>query len=156
LLGGSWLDFREPFERVLYLDPGNLDALIHLSGIAARERRLEQLDSLTDRIIQISPQLESENAVLRRHHLEGLLGFVIRGQRAVAFADTAETARIMAALRKAPDSIAQRSGGIVVFTTGDLVVGRRIWRLFTEPSRGRGLRVLAHLTLAELEVMTGR
>ena len=155
-LGGSTFDAREPFERVLSLDPGNHDALIHLSGMAARERRLEQLDSLTHRILQIFPQPEFETAVLRRHHLEGLLGFVIRGQRAVAFADTAETARFMAALLKAPDSIAQRTGGIVVFQTGDLVVGRRIWRLFTEPSRGRGLRVLAHLTLAKLEVMTGR
>jgi tetratricopeptide (TPR) repeat protein len=155
-LGASWLDAREPFERVLSLDPGNQDVPYHLSGIAARERRLEQLDSLTDRILQIFPQPEFENAVLLRHHLEGLLGFVIRGQRAVAFADTAETARFMAALRKAPDSIAQRTGGIVVFNTGDLVVGRRIWRLFTEPSRARGLRVLAHLTLANLEVMTGR
>ena len=136
--------------------PANHDALLHLSGMAARERRLEQLDSLTDRILQIFPQPEFETAVLRRHHLEGLLGFVIRGQRAVAFGDTAETARFMAALRKAPDSIAQRTGGIVVFQTGDLVVGRRIWRLFTEPSRARGLRVLAHLTLAQLEVMTGR
>jgi tetratricopeptide (TPR) repeat protein len=62
----------------------------------------------------------------------------------------------MATLRKAGDEIAQPTGGAVVAATGDLVVGRRIWRLFTEPSRSRGLRVLAHLTLAKMELMTGR
>ena len=62
----------------------------------------------------------------------------------------------MATLRKAGDEIAQPMGGAVVFWTGDLVVGRRIWRLFTEPSRSRGVRVLAHLTLANMELMTGR
>jgi DNA-binding SARP family transcriptional activator/TolB-like protein len=140
-VGGSWLDAREPFERVLSIDPSHHDALFHLSNIAARERRLEQLDSLTDRLLQIFPE-------------PGRL--FLRGQRALAFADTAETARFMAALRKSGDDVAQWNGGAVVFMTGDLVVGRRIWRLFTEPSRSRGLRVLAHLTLAKMELMSGR
>jgi serine/threonine-protein kinase len=140
-VGSSWLDARELLERVLSIDPSHHHALFHLSGIAARERRLEQLDSLTDRLLQLFP--ESRRLFLR-------------GQRAVAFADTAQTARFMAALRKSDDDIAQWTGGVVVFTTGDLVVGRRIWRLFTEPSRSRGLRVLAHLTLAKMELMTGR
>jgi tetratricopeptide (TPR) repeat protein len=156
LLGGSWLDAREPLERVLSIDPRTWLALFYLSEIAARERQLERLDSLTDRIFQIFPQPGFEDPVLLRHSVYGTFGFVLRGQRAVAFADTAETTRFMAALRKASDAIAQRTGGIVVYTTGDLVAGRRIWRLFTEPSRARGLRVLAHLTLAKIEIMSGR
>jgi DNA-binding SARP family transcriptional activator/TolB-like protein len=141
VLGGSWLDAREPFQRVVSIDPTHQDALFHLSGIAAKERRLDELDSLTDHILRILPP-----------HPGGFY----RGQRAVAFGDTAETARFITALRKASDWIGQASGGMVAFTTGDLVFGRRAWRLFTEPSRSRGVRVLAHLTLAKMELMTGR
>jgi DNA-binding SARP family transcriptional activator/TolB-like protein len=141
VVGGSWLDARELFERVLSIDRSCLSAHFHLSWIAARERRLEQLDSLTDRMLQILPQPD---------------GLFLRGQRAIAFRDTVETARFMAALRKTADETAQWIGGVAVFSTGDLEIGRRIWRLFTEPSRSHGLRVLAHLTLAKMELMTGR
>jgi tetratricopeptide (TPR) repeat protein len=141
VLGHSWLDAREWFERVRSIDPSRLSAIDNLSKIAARERRLEELDSLTDRLLQVSLPPSS---------------WFYHGQRAVASSDTAETARFMATLRKAGDEIAQPIGGYVVFTTGDLLVGRRIWRLFTEPSRSRRLRVLAHLTLAKIELMTGR
>ncbi len=141
VLGHSWLDAREWLERVRSIDPSHLGVIFPLSAIAARERRLEELDSLTDRLLQVSSPPRS---------------WLLRGQRAVASGDTAETTRFMATLRKAGDEIAQPTGGAVVATTGDLVVGRRIWRLFTEPSRSRGLRVLAHLTLAKMELMTGR
>ena len=145
-LGSSWLDARELFERLLSVHPGYHDAQFHLSIIAAREHRLEQLDSLTDRLL----------ADRRPRKFPPSSTWFLRGQRAVAFGDTAEIARFMAALRRSGDDVAQPTGGAVVFTTGDLVVGRRIWRLFTEPSRSRGLRVLAHLTLAKMELMTGR
>lgn len=139
-LGRSWLDAREPFERVLAIDPGHQGALYHLSNIAARERKLGELDSLTERVLQIVPP--------------PAWGF--RGQRAVAFGDTAEVTRFVTGMRKYSDDLAQPTAGLVVFTTGDLVVGRRIWRMLAEPSRSRGVRVLAHITLAKMEVMTGR
>jgi Predicted integral membrane protein len=141
VLGHSWLDSREWFERVRAIDPSNLSAIAHLSHIAARERRLEELDSLTDSLRQMFSPPDS---------------WFYDGQRAVASGDTAAIARFMAALRKSDDDVAQPVGGYVVYITGDLAVGRRIWRLFTEPSRSRGLRVLAHLTLAKMELMTGR
>jgi tetratricopeptide (TPR) repeat protein len=141
VLGHSWLDAREWFERVRSIDPSHVSATVYLSRIAARERRLVELDSLTDRLLQVFSPPRS---------------WYYHGQRAVASGDTAETARFMATLRNAGDEIAQPMGGAVVFWTGDLVVGRRIWRLFTEPPRSRGLRVLAHLTLAKMELMTGR
>ena len=140
-LGHSWLDAREWFERVRSIDPSHRGAIVNLTAIAARERRLEELDSLTDRLLEVFSPPSS---------------WFYQGQRAVASGDTAETARFMATLRKAGDETAQPIGGYVVFTTGDLAVGRRIWRLFTKPSRSRGLRVLAHLTLAKMELMTGR
>jgi tetratricopeptide (TPR) repeat protein len=140
-LGRSWLDARELLERVRSMDPEHQGAMVYLSSLAARERRLEQLDSLTDRILPtISPPNE----------------WFYRGQRAVASGDTAEIERFIATLRTAGEDIAQPMGGAVTYTTGDLAVGRRIWRMLTEPPRSRGIRFLAHLTLAEIELMGGR
>jgi tetratricopeptide (TPR) repeat protein len=140
IIGRSWLDARAPYERVLSIDPDHEDALEHLSAIAARERRLGALDSLTGRLQRIFPPP----------------AWFARGQRAVAFGDTAEIARFVAAMRETSDDIAQPLLGIVTFTTGDLTVGRRFWRLLTEPSRSPGVRLLAHLTLAKMELMSGR
>ena len=36
------------------------------------------------------------------------------------------------------------------------VGGRHLWRILAEPSRSRGVRVLANLTLAKIEIMAGR
>ena len=140
VLGGSWLDARAHFERVLSIDPYHQSSLYHLSNIAARERTKAQLDSLTTRVLQIVPPP----------------GWFFRAQRAIVFGDTAEVTRFVAALRGYSDDLAQPTAGFVVATTGDLVVGRRLWRLMTEPSRSRGVRLLAHLTLAKIELMSGR
>jgi tetratricopeptide (TPR) repeat protein len=127
---------------VIAIDPTHRDALYHLSTIAAKERRLQTLDSLTDHILKVLPPYP---------------GSFYQGQRAVAFGDTAGTTEFLTALRKIGDDwIGQASGGMVAFSTGDLSFGRRSWRLFTESSRSRGVRVLAHLTLAKMELMTGR
>jgi DNA-binding SARP family transcriptional activator/tetratricopeptide (TPR) repeat protein len=141
LLGLSWLDAREPFERVLSVQPDHHDVLFHLSGMAARERRLGALDSLTQHALQILPPPDS---------------WFFRGQRALVFGDTAELTRVLAAMQTYGEAYAQPLGGLMVFTTGDLATGRRIWRMFTEPSRSRGVRVLAYVTLAKIEVMSGR
>jgi DNA-binding SARP family transcriptional activator/TolB-like protein len=141
ILEHSWLDARNWFERVLAVDSGYQSALYHLSNIAAREHRLEELGSLTTHVLQIVPP--------------PAWGF--RGQRAIAFRDTAEISRFMAAIRNdSDDDAAQTTAGFAVYTTGDLDVGRRLWRLIAEPSRSRGVRLLAHLTLAKMELMTGR
>ncbi|HEX6105421.1 MAG TPA: BTAD domain-containing putative transcriptional regulator [Gemmatimonadales bacterium] len=131
----SWLEAREWFERVLAIDPSHRHALTHLSHIAARERRLGELDSL----LSLLPRGD----------------WFLRGQRAIVFGDTAAIDRFLARLREGGDEV-QPPAGFLVFTTGDLGTGRKIWRVFAGPSRSRGQRVLAHLTLAKMEVMTGR
>jgi len=141
VVGGSSLDAREDLlKRVLSIDPTNQDALYKLIALATRERRLDDLDSLTNLVLQIVPPP----------------GWVYRGQRAIVFGDTLETARFITALRKSGDAIAQPIAGAVTFNTGNLVVGRRLWGLITEPSRSRGIRALAHKTLAQIELMGGR
>ncbi|HEV8453460.1 MAG TPA: BTAD domain-containing putative transcriptional regulator [Gemmatimonadales bacterium] len=141
-LGRSWFDARQPFERVLSMEPRDPHALWNLSNIAARQRRVGELDSLTRRILQGNPgPLEAA---------------AVRAQRAIVVGDTAELARFMAQMRRASDNLAQPTVGFLTFTTGDLEAGRRLWGLITDPSRARATRMLAYKTLAQIELMSGR
>jgi serine/threonine protein kinase/tetratricopeptide (TPR) repeat protein len=142
LLGRAWVDAREPYERMLALDPGSAPSVFWLAAIAAREGRRTDLDSLTDRLLRLDPN--------------PVLAGIARAQRAVALGDTAGEARFVAELRTQPDPMAQVGGGLVTWTTGNLSAGRRLWRLITEASRSRGFRVEAHVTLAKIELTNGR
>jgi tetratricopeptide (TPR) repeat protein len=142
LLGRAWVDAREGFERALALGPENAEAIWWLAGIAATERRLPALDSLTNRLLQLDAA--------------PWLGVNAQGLRAIMMGDTAGEARFIADLRVRPDPWAQPSAGVVFWLTGDLSVGRRLWRLITEPHRSRGYREIAHVTLAKLELTNGR
>ncbi|HEX5963669.1 MAG TPA: protein kinase, partial [Gemmatimonadales bacterium] len=138
LLGRAWVDARAAYERVLALDPGSAWSLWWLAAIAAREGRRTDLDSLTDRFLQLKPHPD--------------YAATARAQRAVALGDTAGEARFVAELRTRPDREAQASGGFVTWTTGNLRTGRRLWRLIAEPSRSVGMRLRARLVLAKIEL----
>jgi serine/threonine-protein kinase len=142
LLGHAWVDAREGFERVVALEPGGAVATFWLAAIAAREGRLADLDSLTDRLLRLDP--------------DSFWVETARGQRAVALGDTAAEARFAADLRTRPDQWAQQSAGLVTWTTGNLAAGRRLWHLIAEPSRSAGFRELADVTLAKIELTGGR
>jgi len=142
LFGRSWVDAREPFERVLALDPGGAVATFWLAAIAAREGRRAEVDSLTDRLLRLDP--------------DSFWVATAVGQRAVALGDTAAGARFVADLRTRPDQWARESAGLVTWTTGNLTAGRRLWRLITEPSRSVSFRMMAHVTLAKIELSNGR
>ncbi len=115
VVGGSWTDARDAFEHVLALDPQNGQALWTLATIAAREGRRADLDSLTQRLLRLNPRPDIASNV--------------RGQRAIVLGDSAGLERFVADLRARPDNYAQGGGGYITFTTGDLTVGRRLWRL---------------------------
>jgi tetratricopeptide (TPR) repeat protein len=142
LLGLAWVDAREPFERALQLDPQSGLSLWTLATIAAREGRRAELDSLTNRFLQLQPASEYAGD--------------LRGQRAIVLGDTAELERFVADLRMRPDPLAQTGAGLVTNTTMNLTVGRRLWRLIAEPSRSPGMRALAHVILAKIELTNGR
>ena len=142
LLGRAWVDAREPFERALALDPGSAQSVWWLAAIAAREGRLTDLDSLTDRLLRLNPH--------------PFWAGTARGERAIALGDTAGEARFVADLRTRPDAWAQEGGGLVTWTTGNLPAGRRLWRLLTEPSRSVGMRLRARVVLAKIELSNGR
>jgi len=142
LNGYALVDAREPWEQVLKLDPRNASALGSLAAIAARDRRLADLDSLTQRYLQLNP-------------LPYFAGN-FAGQRAIVRGDSAGLERFIADLRSRPDLPAQLGAGVVTWATGDLDAGRRLWRLITEPNRSIGMRVLARVTLAKFELTNGR
>jgi DNA-binding SARP family transcriptional activator/TolB-like protein len=140
--GYAWVDGREAFEHVRALDPRNTAALWWLAAYAARDRRLADLDSLGERFLQPHPEpIDAGN---------------VEGELAVARGDSVGLERFIAEVRSRPDLPAQLGAGVVAWTTGDLVAGRRLWRLITEPNRSSGMRVLARATLAKLELTSGR
>jgi tetratricopeptide (TPR) repeat protein len=142
LNGYAWVDARNAFEQVLKLDPRNANALWQLAAYAARDRRLAELDSFTQRFLRLHPEPpDSGNA---------------EGQQAIARGDSAGLERFLADLRSRPDLQAQTGAGVVTWTTMDLIAGRRLWHLITEPNRSIGMRVLAWATLAKLELTNGR
>jgi tetratricopeptide (TPR) repeat protein len=138
----SWFEAQEAFERVLSMEPRDADALWHLSNIAARQRRIGELESLTHRLLQLNPP--------------PIRAAMARAQLAIVVGDTAALARFLAEIRKVSDDPAQPAVGFLTFTTGDLEAGRRLWRLIADPSRAPGTRVLAYKTLAQIELMSGR
>jgi DNA-binding SARP family transcriptional activator/TolB-like protein len=142
LLGRVWIDAREAFERALALGPEDASAIWWLAAIAARERRLADLDSLTNRFLRLDCPASCVG--------------MFRGRLATMKGDTTGEARFVAELREQPDRLAKLYAGFVPYTTGDLLVGRRLWRLITEPHRSRGFRMTAHLTLAKFELTNGR
>jgi DNA-binding SARP family transcriptional activator/TolB-like protein len=142
LNGYAWVDGREAWEQVLRLDPRNANALWEFAAYAARDRRLAELDSFTERFLQLHPEPRDSGN--------------LEGQRAIVRGDSAGLERFIADLRSRPDLPAQTGAGVVTWTTGDLAVGRRLWRLITEPNRSIPMRVLARVTLAKLELTNGR
>ena len=62
ITGRSVVDARDPFERLLRLDPTNRAALMHLLRIAAVEKRKESIDTLYERILaaRLTPIAEHE------------------------------------------------------------------------------------------------
>jgi DNA-binding SARP family transcriptional activator/TolB-like protein len=142
LLGRNRTDARGAFERALALGPEDAWAIWWLAAIAAWERRLSDFDSLTNRLLRLDAPCWCAG--------------LARGQRAIMMGDTAREARFVAELRQQPDPWAQLGAGLVAWTTGDLSAARRLWRLIAEPSRSRGFRMDAHVTLAKLELTNGR
>jgi len=142
LLGRSLTDVHKTYERALALGPEDAWAIWWLAAISAIDRRPSDFDSLTNRLLRLDTPCWCAG--------------LARAQRAIMMGDTAGEARFVAELRQQPDPWAQLGAGLVAMTTWDVSAARRLWRLITEPSRSRGFRMDAHVTLAKLELTNGR
>jgi len=63
LHGRSFAESSEAFERVLSYEPRDMASLIHLIRIAASEGRLDELDSLAARFVDINPEADRQYEV---------------------------------------------------------------------------------------------
>jgi eukaryotic-like serine/threonine-protein kinase len=142
LCGRSVSESREAWERVLDFDPSHLGALYHLAAVAAAERRLAELDELTERVVTLSPQSERT--------LEAL------ALRAFALGDTAEERRVVAELRRATDAILISIVRNVALFADNLDGALSLARLVAAPSRAPEVRALGHVQVAYLEAARGR
>lgn len=140
--GSPVSESREPWERVLSLEPDHGPALLHLARIAALERNDAELDSLVMAALDapVEGQYAGELQQLRTYALQGPeAGSEIRDRLATADDHTVAAA---------------------VWNVGafglDLRAARDLARLLTDPTRSPSVRALGHLDLAHIELALGR
>jgi len=137
--GRSLTDARDPFTRVLELDPGNPNALLHLVRIAALDRAGD-LDTLARAYLGRHP--DADRAV----EVQSLLAFVHR--------DSAAEVAAVTQLAHAGDLALDAAARSVAAFAQDMKGTERVVPLFAEPKRTlfymrRGRALAADLALAE-------
>lgn len=131
---------RESFERVLARRPDHGGSLLHLLGLAARERRLDELDSLSTTFLSLDPSSDYGLAVrlLRRALLDS--------------SDLAPSASELRASGDFPVLAAAAHLGQARHVSGVTLVASAL----TSPGRGSDTRATGHLTRAYAELARGR
>ena len=133
---------REAWERVLELDPNSVGAMWHLARVAALEGKTQELQSLADRILELSPEGD------RTLEIEALLAYGT-GNRA--------------AQKEALEGLREVSNTVVALTAWALAIsGDRpeavleVAEILTEPSRSRVVRAQGYSMMAYTELSRGR
>ena len=140
--GGPMGAARVPFQRVLSFEQEHTSALLHLARIAAAEQRRAELDSLTRRLIALSP--------------DGEWAVEARALRAYTSRDRAEQLRVIADLRTAPEGRIWNTARYVAVATHELEGAAELAVLLTASTRPAEVRALGHVALAYLQVARGR
>jgi len=144
---GPWMgrpvaEARAPFERVLYFEPQNVSAMVHLARIAALERRTDAVDSLVDAILRYSPSSDRS--------LE------MRLLRAYAARDAAEQQRLQPDVARASDALLSLPIWDVAAYVGDMEGAAVLSQALADPGRSRDARAAGHTTLAYLALARGK
>lgn len=147
--GRSLAVSREAWQRLVALDSSNISARVHLAGVAALEGHAAEVDTLVGQIARLSPRHEP----LTR----------LRLLSAVALADPAREARVMAELRRqahAPRDARDDPPWGAAWRTADFLedpaAGLRAAAMMTEPFRSPRGRLVGYTTRAHLEMARGR
>jgi serine/threonine-protein kinase len=131
---------REPFERVVALEPTNQGAFVHLARLAAAEHRAQGADTLSRQAEQLAPEGE------RVLEMEVL--------RASVKGDTGSMRAAIRLERRADDAtLVQGSFGAV--WSDDESVARMTLEPLTDAARPRMLRAVGHVRLAYLDMLHG-
>lgn len=137
--GRSAFEAREPFRRVLELQPNHLPAGFHALLLAAAAGHEEEVDALARRLYAdraVPPLVTAVRASLdpRHHPIE----------------------QIEQELRRATDPVLHASVTAVSPAVTELGTAIRFARLMVEPARAPAWRVAGHGVLAHLEAARGR
>jgi serine/threonine-protein kinase len=141
LRGRSAAEAREPFERVVRLDPGHVAAMVHLTRIAAIEARTDEMLGLIERILRASP--------------DGDQALAMRALRAWTTRDTAAIAAVTAELQQARAITVAIAFADVALYAGNPAGAADLARGFLQVARSPELRALCHSMLAHLALAAG-
>lgn len=133
---------RNAFERVLRYDPTNSAALVHLARMAAANRDLPELDSITARILTSSPT--------------GDRALEVRALRAFTVGDRAREQDVIREAHDASGYVIDLVGRDIAVFDLDLTDAITFEEMLTEPTRALYDQRLGHLVMADLQFARGR
>jgi serine/threonine-protein kinase len=142
LRGRSAAEAREPFERVIRLEPEHVAALVHLARIAGISGRRDEMLALADRVLRASP--------------EGDQALAMRALRVFAGGDAAAMAALTAELQDARAITVAIAFADVALYARNLTGAEMLARSFIQVARAPELRALCHILLAHLAAARGR
>jgi tetratricopeptide (TPR) repeat protein len=142
LRGRSAAEAREPFERVIRLDPEHVGALVHLVRIAGIGGRWDEMLALADRVIRASPA--------------GDQALAMRALRVFAGDDADAMAALAAELQGARAITVAIAFADVALYARNLPGAQILARSFIQVARAPELRALCHILLAHLAAVQGR
>ena len=141
LRGRSAVEAREPFERVLRLDPTHVGALVHLVRIAAIAKRRDEMLARIEQVLRASP--------------EGDQALAMRALRAWTTRDAGAIAEVQAELQQARALTVAIAFADVALYSGNLEGASDLARGFLGVARAPELRALCHIMLAHLALAAG-
>jgi len=141
LRGRSAAEARRPLERTLSLDPRHVAALSQLIRLAALDQRIDDLDTLVERFLALSPAADQ--------------ALVLRWVQAVATSDHACEERLADTLGAAPPAALEAILAEVTIAGADTDVVARVARRVDDLTGARVLRALPQLVTAHMSVMSG-
>jgi tetratricopeptide (TPR) repeat protein len=133
---------REPLERALFYDPGDLGALYHLVRIAIRDGDAAQIDTLTARFVALSPSGERT--------LE------LRALRAASQGDLDTFESILDEMTASPDPFLPIAVWSIAVFGQEPGLAESIAQLMTGADRPTEIRGAGYVQLAHLAVAQGR
>jgi DNA-binding SARP family transcriptional activator/TolB-like protein len=142
ITGRSVVDAREPFERLLALDPSNRAALQHLARIAAVQRRAGEVDTLYQRVAAAGLVPTEE--------------FETRAIRVFTSGSPAERERFIRDFGSAPPGGASLVTWVMNVFVRDLDATRRLLEVWERSSRDLDVRVSARGSYARIFAARGQ
>lgn len=145
LRGRRLAEAREPLDRAAELDPDDIIVLVHQAIVAAKERRSDDVDTLTRRALEQLGRGDYTDYPL-----------LVRLIRAFSLGDHEEQARLWPELEGANEFTLFWRAITLIMIVGDLTAAGRVAELMLRPSRPGPVRFFGHLLRAELALAHGR